>query len=282
MMDTIAADMLALPPWLALLVVFVLPALESSAFIGFVFPGEIALVLGGVLAYEGRVSLGAVLGAGIAGAILGDSIGYAVGRRYGRRLLDGTVGRFVKSGHLDRAETYLAERGGTAVFFGRFTAALRVMVPGLAGMSGLRYRTFLAYNVASGITWGVLSVMLGYLGGSSWRHVEHIASRIGLGALAAVAIMLLGGSLLRRTGTAHITRLLLGSAAHHPRPTRRRQQGLPRRAVGDRRPAPEGADRPPHHSISSIDSTVDAHSPKSHTMPGPDAHPLPPTRAARY
>lgn len=225
-MDTVASHILSLPPWVALLVVFALPALESSAFVGFIFPGEIALILGGVIAYEGRVSLAAVLAAAIAGCIVGDSVGYAVGRRHGRRLLDGTVGRFVKSSHLDRAQTYLAERGGKAVFFGRFTAALRVLIPGLAGMSGMRYRTFLAYNVASAIGWSTLSVMLGYLGGSSWRHVEHIASRIGLGALALVVLMFLGGLLLRRTGPGRFTRLAETVAASGP--VRRTRERFPR------------------------------------------------------
>ena len=207
MMTAIASHILALPPWAALLAVFALPALESSAFVGFVFPGEIALVLGGVLAFRGTVPLVAVLAAGIVGAAVGDSVGYAVGRGYGRRILDGTVGRFVHRRHLDRAQAYLAERGGRAVFFGRFTAALRVMIPGLAGMSGLRYRTFLTYNVASAIGWGTLSVMLGYLGGSSWRHVEHVASGIGLAALAALVVAMLCGHLLGRTGPARVTRL---------------------------------------------------------------------------
>lgn len=207
MMATIAEHILALPGWIALLVVFALPALESSAFVGFIFPGEIALILGGVLAYEGRVSLVAVLAAAIAGAVVGDSVGFAVGKRFGRRMLDGTVGRFVKARNLDRAQTYLAERGGKAVFFGRFTAALRVLVPGLAGMSGLRYRIFLAFNVASAVAWGTLSVMLGYLGGSSWRHVEHLASRIGLGALAVLVLVVLGGGLARRVGPDKATRL---------------------------------------------------------------------------
>ena len=90
MIGNLASHILALPAWLALLVVFVLPALESSVFIGFVFPGEVALVLGGVLASQGRVPLVAVLTAGICGAVLGDSIGYLVGRRYGRRMLEGT------------------------------------------------------------------------------------------------------------------------------------------------------------------------------------------------
>jgi membrane protein DedA with SNARE-associated domain/membrane-associated phospholipid phosphatase len=200
----LAAHLLNLPVWVVLAVVFLVPALESSAFVGFVFPGEVALILGGVVASQGRVSVFAVLAAGIAGAILGDSVGYLVGRRFGRRLLDGTVGRFVKSSQLDRAERYLAERGGRAVFFGRFTAALRVLIPGLAGLSGLHYRTFLLYNVASGLGWGVLSVMLGYLGGSSWRHVEHVASRVGLAILAIVATAFLIGYVLRRIGTERV------------------------------------------------------------------------------
>ncbi len=200
MIDSIASHILALPAWLALLAVFVLPALESSVFVGFVFPGEVALILGGVLASQGRVPLAAVLAAGILGAILGDSVGYLVGRRYGRRLIEGTLGRFVRHHHIDRAEAYLAERGGKAVFFGRFTASLRAMIPGLAGMSGMPYRRFAAYNVAGGAVWGAFTVMVGYLGGSNWQHVAHLASRAGLAALALFVLGFFGAWLLRRAG----------------------------------------------------------------------------------
>jgi membrane protein DedA with SNARE-associated domain/membrane-associated phospholipid phosphatase len=198
LIDTVATHILALPAWVALLLVFVLPALESSAFVGFIFPGEVALILGGVLAYEGRVPLAAVLAAGILGAIIGDSIGYLIGRRYGRGLLEGTLGRFINHHHFDRAELYLAERGGKAVFFGRFTAALRVMIPGLAGMSRMHYLRFAFYNISGGAAWATMCVLLGYVGGSSWRHVEHLASRIGLGALVVVIAGFAGGYLLRR------------------------------------------------------------------------------------
>ena len=37
---------LSLPGWLVLVLVFAFPALEASAFVGFVFPGEIAVILG--------------------------------------------------------------------------------------------------------------------------------------------------------------------------------------------------------------------------------------------
>ena len=215
MISALASHILTLPAWLALLVVFALPALESSAFVGFVFPGEVALILGGVIASQGRVSLASVLAAAIAGAVVGDSVGYAVGRRYGRRMLDSTLGRFVNASHLDRGETYLAERGGKAVFFGRFTAALRVLIPGLAGMSGLRYRTFLCYNVASAVGWGTLSVLLGYLGGSNWRHVEQLASHVGLGALAAAFAVVAWIILLRRRRSRAEAPSRLSDAARH-------------------------------------------------------------------
>ncbi|GAC1532266.1 MAG: hypothetical protein NVS3B12_09710 [Acidimicrobiales bacterium] len=136
-MSHLADRILGLHGWGALLVIFAVPALESSAFLGFLFPGEVAVLLGGVLAYQHKVSLPAAIAAAVAGAVIGDTIGFEVGKRWGRAILHGTVGRVVNKDHLERAERYLAERGGKAVFFGRFTAALRVLIPGMAGMSGM-------------------------------------------------------------------------------------------------------------------------------------------------
>src|SRR5438093_5284083 len=130
----------------AYVLVFALPALEASVFLGFVFPGEIAVLLGGVLAFQGRISLAGAIAAAVAGAIIGDSVGYEVGRHFGPRLLDGPLHSFVKQEHRERATAFLHRHRGKAVFFGRFTAALRVLVPGFAGMAAIPYSTFLLYN----------------------------------------------------------------------------------------------------------------------------------------
>ena len=195
-MSRLADGILSLHGWVAVLVVFVVPALEASAFVGFLFPGEIAVLLGGVLAFEHRVALGVVIAAAIAGAVVGDTVGYFVGRRWGRRLLHGTVGRVVRQHHLDRAERYLAERGGRAVFLGRFTAALRVLIPGLAGMAQVDYRTFAVWNLAGGALWATAFVLTGYVAGTGWRKAEHVARKAGivllLGVVVCVAIFLAG------------------------------------------------------------------------------------------
>src|SRR5215471_15514764 len=112
---------LSLPAWLVLVLVFALPALEASAFVGFVFPGEIAVILGGVAASRGTVPLWAVIAAAVSGAIIGDSIGYLIGRRWGTHLLHGTIGRLpVIRTHLDKnldsARAYVQRRKGSAVW----------------------------------------------------------------------------------------------------------------------------------------------------------------------
>lgn len=188
-MPDIPSAILSLRGWPALAVVFALPALESSAFVGFVFPGEIAVLLGGVLASHHRISLGGAIVAAVSGAVIGDTLGYAIGRRFGNRLLAAApLQRLVKAHHVNRAKQYLAEKGGRAVFLGRFTAALRVLVPGLAGMSDLRYRRFLAANMAGGALWGAGFALLGYVAGDGWRRVEKTARDASLLLLGIIVV----------------------------------------------------------------------------------------------
>jgi len=104
-MGQLADRILSLHGWVVLVVVvFLVPALESSAFVGFVFPGEIAVLLGGVLAFQHRAPLAGLRAGSAAGAIAGDSVGYLVGQWWGRRLLDGSVGRPMQ-GRLIRERT---------------------------------------------------------------------------------------------------------------------------------------------------------------------------------
>lgn len=175
----------------AVAVVFAMPALEASAFVGFVFPGEIAVILGGVLAFQHRISLAAALAAAISGAVIGDSVGYAIGRRWGARLLNRLPHRLVRPQHVEKGKAVLQRFGGRAVFFGRFTAALRVLVPGLSGMAELPYRTFLLWNVAGGLTWATSYVLVGYFAGNGWRRVE---SKLSTGSLVALAVIAIAGA----------------------------------------------------------------------------------------
>jgi membrane protein DedA with SNARE-associated domain len=191
---SLAGDVTSLTGWVAYLVIAALVFGETAVFVGFVLPGEIAAVLGGVLASRGHLSLPLVIVIVVAAAILGPFIGYEIGKRTGDRLFTARPLRRVQGG-VQRTKTVLSNRGGTAVLLGRFVAVLRALMPAAAGAAQVRYRTFTVYNVLGGLIWGVGYVLLGYLAGSAYAAVERavgtgLAIAIGAVVVAAVAVWL--------------------------------------------------------------------------------------------
>jgi membrane protein DedA with SNARE-associated domain len=145
---------------------------EASVMFGFIFPGETAALLGGVLASTHHVSLGYMIAVVVLAAIVGDSLGYLIGAKLGPRILRMKIlKRRLKM--VESAMDFLRRRGALAVFVGRFTAFFRAMVPGLSGMSGMRYRIFLPANVAGGIIWGAGYTLLGFAAASAYTSISR-------------------------------------------------------------------------------------------------------------
>jgi membrane-associated protein len=182
---------------IAYVVVGFLAFAEAALMVGFFIPGETAVVIGGVLAGLGRVNLGAMIVVVVVCAVAGDSVGFEVGKRAGPWLLQRRPPFFWRTERPRLQDTVavsytlgLLERyGGPAVFLGRFIAFARAVIPGLAGMSGLRYRTFLFWNVLGAAAWGVGYTVLGYVVGISF---EHVLSEIGLWSLVVIAVLVAG------------------------------------------------------------------------------------------
>jgi membrane-associated protein len=192
--NSLASSVTGLTGWVAYLVIAALVFGETAVFLGFVLPGEIAAVLGGVLASRGHLSLPLVIVIVVVAAISGPFIGYEIGRRMGDRLFRARPLRRVQGG-VDRTRAVLARRGGVAVLLGRFVAIVRAVMPAAAGAAQVRYRTFTLYNVVGGLIWGVGYVLLGYLAGSAYAVIERevgtgLAIAIGVLVVAAIAVWL--------------------------------------------------------------------------------------------
>lgn len=160
---------------------------EAALLVGFVLPGETAVLLGGVLAHEHRVSLAVMATVAVFAAIIGDSVGFEVGRHFGTRMLKTRMFEN-RQESLERGQQALRNNGGRAVFFARFTAFLRAVMPGLAGTSRMPYLRFLIFNAAGGVVWAVGFTLLGYFAGASYHKVEKIAGRASLVILALVVV----------------------------------------------------------------------------------------------
>jgi len=170
------------------LVVFFGVMLEST---GVPLPGETILLAAGFLAQRGHIDVGDAIVFGILGAVVGDQIGYWVGRKGGRPFVL-RWGHYVRvtPERLERAERFFVRHGGKAVFLARFFAGLRVFGALVAGISQMRWRTFVFYNVLGGAVWATAVVLVGYLAGGSLGLVERWLGRatVVLAALVAVAV----------------------------------------------------------------------------------------------
>ena len=146
---------------------------EAATFVGFILPGETSLLIGGVLAHEGVWPLWLFWICAILGAIAGDSVGYEVGKHFGPRIKGGRFGRLVGAKRWRIAEHIFEKYHGGAIFFGRSQALLRALVPALAGMHKVPYRTFLKWNAAGGLVFSTIVVLLGYGFANTLQQLER-------------------------------------------------------------------------------------------------------------
>jgi membrane-associated protein len=187
----------SLPPLAAYAMIAGLVFGEAAIFIGFLLPGETAVVLGGFLASTHELNIEALCVLVVLSAVLGDSVGYEVGKRFGPRIMTTKTFRRHQS-RLDAAARTLRERGGPAVFAGRFTAFFRAVMPGLAGVSRMRYPKFLLWNALGGLLWGVGFSLLGFFAGASYQKVAKDVGRGTAVVIVAIVILLLIGFHIRR------------------------------------------------------------------------------------
>jgi len=191
--EVFVAALINVPSSLGYPLLFGLVAAESA---GALVPGETGLIVAGVLAAEGRLSLPAVIGVAAGGAILGDNVGYLLGRRGLRRLFD-RPGRWAAGRRrlVQRGEKFFARYGAAAVFFARWLPALRVAAAWLAGESRMPWRRFLLWNALGGIAWAATIGSLAYVLG---RTASGSLSAIGFIGIGIAAVVFLVARLRRR------------------------------------------------------------------------------------
>jgi membrane-associated phospholipid phosphatase len=90
---------------------------------------------------------------------------------------------------LARAEAFFEKHGGKAVFLARFFSGLHVFGALVAGISRMRWATFILYNALGGAVWATAVVLLGYFLGSSIRLVEHWLGRATLVLASVLAVV---------------------------------------------------------------------------------------------
>jgi membrane-associated protein len=177
--------------------------LETGAFVGLVAPGETAIVLGGVVAAEGDVNLGAMLVIAWLAAAAGDLTSFALGKRLGRKFLIERGPRLgVTAPRLERVEQFFDRHGPKAILAGRFVGIVRAVAPFLAGASGMRLRAFLPWSLLGTAVWATAFTLIGYAFHESFSAAADALTHgaLGLAVVAAAVLALREYRRVRRSG----------------------------------------------------------------------------------
>jgi membrane-associated protein len=160
--------------------------LEVGIIVGFFIPGEIATILGGVIASQHHANLAVMIGVVAVCASLGNISGYFVGKTIGPWILER---RFLKDNvGLIRTRELIAHHGGPAVFIGRWVVFVRAVLPGVAGMSQMRITKFIVFSIAGGIVWGTMWVLIGFAAGDSYTSIEKSVGNWSLVILGVIVV----------------------------------------------------------------------------------------------
>jgi len=171
----------ALGKW-TYLAVGVLAFLETGAFIGLVAPGETTVIVGGLVAGQGQISLLVLIAIVWTCAVLGDVTSYVLGRRLGREFMVRHGERVkITEERLEHVEAFFERRGGMTILIGRFIGLVRAIAPFVAGASRMPLRKFLPYDVLGAGLWATTFCGLGHV---FWRSFDQLTAWVSRGLFA--------------------------------------------------------------------------------------------------
>jgi membrane protein DedA with SNARE-associated domain/membrane-associated phospholipid phosphatase len=169
----------------------VLAFVETGAFVGLVFPGETAVILGGAVAGQGETSIEITIAIVWFCAWAGDTVSFLIGTRLGREFVleHGPKVRITRE-RFAQVEGYFQRHGGKTILIGRFLGLVRALAPFIAGSSGMRYRAFVPYSVLGTGLWSATFCLLGYFVSQRLNQATQIAGTgtLVLGVLVGVTV----------------------------------------------------------------------------------------------
>lgn len=152
-------------------------------------PSETAVIVCGIQAARGQLSLGWVIFFAALGAFTGDNTSYALGRWLGqpvvRRFFSGERAR----ARLEWAERFLKDRGSYVLVVARFVPGGRTATTFASGLVKLRWHTrFAPFIFVAAILWALYAALVGYIGGVTFKDKPIYALLLAFGIAATITI----------------------------------------------------------------------------------------------
>ncbi len=150
---------------------------ETGAMV-FFLPGDSLLVVAGLYAATGQLSLPLLLLLLLPAAIAGNFTSYEIGKRVGPALFRKPKSRFFNPAHIQSAHAFYEKHGGKAIIIARFMPIVRTFVPIVAGIAKMERRPFIIYSVIGAVAWVTSMLFIGFFLGqlvpNIGQHIEKV------------------------------------------------------------------------------------------------------------
>lgn len=163
-------------PFFTYFVLFGIIFIETGVVILPFLPGDSVLfAAGAIIAKTGLMNPMLVLLLLYIAAITGDSLNYSIGKRLGTKVKENKKIRFIKMEYIERTSTFFDKHGHQAITIARFVPIIRTFAPFVAGVSEMKYREFLKFNILGAILWVSIMYGTGFFFGNIPFMKEHFS-----------------------------------------------------------------------------------------------------------
>lgn len=158
-----------------------------ATFAGTLVEGETLLILSGLAAHRGYLSLPLVVLVGAIGGALGDTAFFLLGRHYGSRLL-ARFPRFAPAA--DRVHAMIERYPAATILGVRFMYGLRTAGPAIIGTTRVGFARFAALNAIGALAWSACWAGAGYVLGKAAEHLLGDLAKVERELFIAVIVAL--------------------------------------------------------------------------------------------
>ena len=176
--------------WAGLIGLTIIVFSETGLLVGFFLPGDSLLVTAGLLSATGYLNVYELAPILTLAAISGNSLGYFIGRTSGPRIFTRENSLFFNKKHAIRAGEFYAKHGRKTIVLAQFMPIIRTFSPVIAGVGGMKFRTFLSFNVLGAVLWVWSMLGIGYFLGN---YIPGVDQHIEIVVIIVVFISLLPG-----------------------------------------------------------------------------------------
>jgi membrane protein DedA with SNARE-associated domain len=169
--------------------VFILMTLESAAL---PVPSEVVMPFAGYLAYQGTFDLFLISIIGAIGCTAGSVLSYYIGYKGGRPFIE-KYGKylFIKTSHMELAETWFKKYGDRAVFFSRLLPVVRTFISLPAGIGRYDLKKLIAFSFIGSLPWCFALAYVGFSLGPFWNKIIGFFNGLDIIVIAAIVLVAL-------------------------------------------------------------------------------------------